>query len=122
MTTLSTGLRRALRIKNTLQENSAGGTSYVGHPFWNCKVTIDHDPKKKNWLCILDDANTGNDKGPGLWSRYRTLTDALRAVDTYGGRMVTTTNMLNPAAGEIPINLASKGGCCDPATETYHCM
>jgi len=36
--------------------------------------------------------------------------------------MTTTYNMLDPTHKEIPIRLADKGGCCDPATETYHSM
>lgn len=32
---------------------------------------------------------------------------------------VTTYNMLNREAGPIWIKEDSKGGCCDPATETY---
>lgn len=36
--------------------------------------------------------------------------------------MTTTYNMLDPDRKPIPIRLADKGGCCDPATETYHSM
>ncbi len=36
--------------------------------------------------------------------------------------MTTTYNMMDPDRKPIPIRLADKGGCCDPATETYHCM
>jgi hypothetical protein len=35
---------------------------------------------------------------------------------------VPTYNMLNRAAGEFPISWQNKGSCCDPATESYHCM
>ena len=34
--------------------------------------------------------------------------------------MTTTYNMLDPERRPIPIRRADKGGCCDPATETYH--
>lgn len=36
--------------------------------------------------------------------------------------MTTTYNMLDPTRKPIPIRMSDKGGCCDPATETYHCM
>ena len=36
--------------------------------------------------------------------------------------MTTTYNMLDPQRRPIPIRKADKGGCCDPATETYHSM
>jgi hypothetical protein len=36
--------------------------------------------------------------------------------------MTTTYNMLDPDRKPIPIRIADKGGCCDPATERYHCM
>ena len=34
--------------------------------------------------------------------------------------MTTTYNMLDPDRRPIPIRRSEKGGCCDPATETYH--
>ena len=36
--------------------------------------------------------------------------------------LVETYNMLNPDAGPVMIKAYLKGTCCDPATETYHCM
>lgn len=36
--------------------------------------------------------------------------------------MTTTYNMLDPTRKPIPIRMADLGGCCDPATETYHSM
>lgn len=36
--------------------------------------------------------------------------------------MTTTYNMLDPDRKPIPIRKADLGGCCDPATERYHCM
>jgi hypothetical protein len=36
--------------------------------------------------------------------------------------MVVTYNMLNPKGGPVMIHKSQLGGCCDPATETYHCM
>jgi hypothetical protein len=35
---------------------------------------------------------------------------------------VETYNMLDPERRPIKIRKSQKGGCCDPATETYHCM
>ena len=42
--------------------------------------------------------------------------------NVWGNEPVMTYNMLNRKAGEFPIARKDKGGCCDPATETYHCM
>lgn len=36
--------------------------------------------------------------------------------------LVDTYNMLDPERKPIKIPLSQKGGCCDPATESYHCM
>lgn len=36
--------------------------------------------------------------------------------------MTTTYNMLDPTRKPIPIRMSDLGGCCDPATETYHSM
>lgn len=36
--------------------------------------------------------------------------------------MTTTYNMLDPERKPIPIRKSQLGGCCDPATETYHSM
>lgn len=35
---------------------------------------------------------------------------------------VETYNMLDPERKPIKIRKSLKGGCCDPATETYHAM
>lgn len=53
---------------------------------------------------------------------FRTQREALTALDKWGDEPVMTYNMLNREAGEFPIARRQKGGCCDPATETYHCM
>lgn len=36
--------------------------------------------------------------------------------------LVDTYNMLDPERKPLKIRLSQKGGCCDPATESYHCM
>lgn len=36
--------------------------------------------------------------------------------------MTTTYNMMDPERKPIAIRKSQLGGCCDPATETYHCM
>ena len=36
--------------------------------------------------------------------------------------MVETYNMLNPHGDKVMIRKSQLGGCCDPATETYHSM
>jgi hypothetical protein len=33
-----------------------------------------------------------------------------------------TINMLNSKGGYVEISAGAYGGCCDPATERYHCM
>lgn len=35
---------------------------------------------------------------------------------------VDTYSMLDPNRTPIKIKKSKKGGCCDPATERYHCM
>lgn len=53
----------------------------------------------------------------------RTFNEALNWVENvWGNEPVMTYNMLNREAGEFPIARKHRGGCCDPATETYHCM
>lgn len=42
--------------------------------------------------------------------------------DTNINTMTTTYSMMDPDRKPIPIRLADKGGCCDPATETYWSM
>lgn len=52
-----------------------------------------------------------------------TLDGAMHWVaNVWGNEPVMTYNMLNRAAGEFQIARKNKGGCCDPATERYHCM
>jgi len=48
--------------------------------------------------------------------------DTKEAYDKNVNIEVETYNMLDPTHKPIKIRLADKGGCCDPATETYHCM
>lgn len=40
--------------------------------------------------------------------------------DTNLNTWTETYNMLDPLRRPIKIRKADKGGCCDPATETYH--
>ena len=35
---------------------------------------------------------------------------------------VWSRNMLNPKAGLFPIGARDFGSCCDPSSESYHCM
>ena len=53
---------------------------------------------------------------------FNTQREALAELDKWGDEPVMTYNMLNREAGEFPIARRQKGGCCDPSTETYHCM
>jgi hypothetical protein len=54
---------------------------------------------------------------------YRTVKEAFEYLQyIWGNEQVMTCNILNPAAGKFPIARSLKGGCCDPGTETYHCM
>jgi hypothetical protein len=52
---------------------------------------------------------------------YYTCTDQ-EHYDKHVNVMTTTYNMLDPERKPIAIRKADKGGCCDPATETYHSM
>lgn len=77
--------------------------------------------------------------GPGCYETERAakgqLTKAIAAgkvtaewkvidVQTYRDNepMVDTYNLLDPDKKPIKIRISEKGGCTDPATETYHCM
>lgn len=56
-------------------------------------------------------------------ARAKSLNEAMNWVaNVWGNEPVMTHNMLNREAGEFPIARKEKGGCCDPATERYHCM
>ncbi len=65
-----------------------------------------------------------------MTKRNKKVIDVTRAVavasreeyDANINVMTTTYNMMDPDRKPIPIRLADKGGCCDPATETYHSM
>ena len=93
-------------------------TGYHGRPFWSVDVLISKTGTGEcKWE--LNAEVDGIDRSPVF---YVTLNAALRAVQKIGGEKVTTRNILNPEAGEFEIDRASKGGCCDPGTETYHCM
>lgn len=60
-------------------------------------------------------ATKANKKSPGWVADTQEHYDAINV-------MTTTYNMLDPERKPIPIRLADKGGCCDPATEMYHTM
>lgn len=42
--------------------------------------------------------------------------------DNHINVMTTTYSMMDPERKPIAIRMADKGGCCDPATETYWSM
>ena len=44
------------------------------------------------------------------------------AAYTAADPIVETYNMLDPERKPVPIRKSLLGGCCDPATETYHSM
>jgi hypothetical protein len=100
---------------------------YMGFAYWMTKVTIKKLPVKTfNWALYVERKSYDDDGNPAFEmlheAAYRTLGDALAKVAEVGNMMVTTTNILNPEAGELEIRLAEKGGCTDPGTELYHCM
>lgn len=47
---------------------------------------------------------------------------ALGLLKEANGYKVYSVNILNASAGLIEIEARSKGSCCDPAMESYHCM
>lgn len=110
-------LMKALRMKRV---NCGSTTMYEGRPFWNVRAHIIRLGNAK-WRAVIEDKN---DDAPAatVFDTFKLRRHALTFIANYGGRMTTTTNILNPKAGEIPIALSLKGGCCDPGTETYHCM
>ena len=53
----------------------------------------------------------------------KTFNEALGWVsNVWGNEPVETYNMLNRKAGPLTISRKERGGCCDPATETYWSM
>ena len=64
-----------------------------------------------HWAPFRGGASTA--KSSHWWVRFKVVPNR---------DMVETYNMLNPEAGVVMIEAHLKGGCCDPATETYHCM
>jgi hypothetical protein len=58
-------------------------------------------------------------RGPGMKGRREKAMAMLREANDY---YVETYNMLKPKAGKLLIHNLDAGGCCDPSTETYHCM
>ena len=42
--------------------------------------------------------------------------------NVWGEEKVASYNILNREAGVVWVSRKHKGGCCDPATERYHCM
>jgi len=95
-----------------LKFNAAG--NLVGRPYWGVEVEISKDGKQWTMVMIVDDEI--------FEIKSVTRKALLTAIYDTGADEVMTCNILNPDAGEFPIARASKGGCCDPATETYHSM
>ena len=93
------------------QEN----TVYRARPFWGVEARI--TKVGDSWFCSI------KVDGEMVETRsHRTREAAAASVGPYGSQQVETKNILNPEAGVIMIDRASKGGCTDPGTETYHCM
>ena len=107
-------LQSQLKIKRI---NNERGLAYIGRPFWCVNVRIQKTSGDCPWALQVwvDDVER-----PVVF--HASLKNALIAVVRIGREKVTTRNILNPQAGEFEIDRASKGGCCDPGTETYHCM
>jgi hypothetical protein len=77
-------------------------------------VTVKKASKKGGWNVYVNDVYKDG---------FNFLNDAMNWVaNVWGNEPVMTYNMLNREAGEFPIARKQKGGCCDPATERYHCM
>jgi hypothetical protein len=102
-------LLKTLRLKKC--ENG-----YHGRPYWGVDALVSKTDNG-NWSLslIVDD----HDRGISL---YPTRQAALEAIVKVGSETTKTVNILNPEAGEFDISRSEKGGCCDPSTETYHCM
>lgn len=113
-------LRKQLKIKKM------GIGSYEGRPYWGHKANIYHASTGAWNLSITEHVdfpdNSGWSWNPVYQHSYRTMNQALIAINEYGKNEVETINILNPEAGKFMISLHQKGGCCDPGTERYHCM
>lgn len=87
-----------------------------GWPFYGTYVEIEKT-EAGNWELRAE--VDGSDRGRQL---FKTRKEAFSAVFAIGRETVKTYNILNREAGEFDIDRASRGGCCDPATERYHSM
>ena len=96
-----------------LKKNAEGNLK--GRPFWGVIVEVAKVGKIWEVDCMVDDELRE-------MPEFHTRREALDAIFKIGWEPVRTHNILNPEAGEFTIDRASKGGCCDPATETYHSM
>ena len=75
--------------------------------------------KKKNRIA-QEYATRYNDPQPEAVTTYAVA--SWEDFDTKINTWTETYNMLDPAKKPIKIRRSELGGCCDPATETYHCM
>lgn len=88
----------------------------TGRPFAGVSVDSLYRQPSGEWraVCTVDDRRVvyvGN-----------TRETVLKLIAAHGRDIKMTRNILNPDAGEIEIERAAWGGCCDPGTERYHCM
>ena len=99
--------------KMHLKINAAG--NLVGRTYWGIESEISKANGKWTLVMIIDDEEI-------VEIEAKTRGALLEAIAERGSDELMTCNILNPDAGEFPISRSMKGGCCDPATETYHSM
>lgn len=105
----------ALKKETGAKKTHAG--AYTGKPWWGVEY----------WVVKLNAAtwelSLKVDEKPMEVFYHNTLAAALESLLPLKAETLTTTNMLNPEAGEIPIPRYAKGVVyLDPAYNTYHEM
>jgi hypothetical protein len=103
-------------MQNRPKKVQAGVYTFLGYTIFRSK--------NGKWFASLDDRTAAYQ--PSLQNRFPAAVGYAKTRDELlpmiAEQQVMTYNMLNRAAGEFPISWQNKGTCCDPATESYHCM
>ena len=113
-----------MSLMKTLKMKRIEPGLYRGRPYWGTTAEIRkaRGVTRFTWYLLIEQKDDGGNVIGLINGVFRTIENALLRIELFGHKKVKTTNILNPEAGEFDIELSLKGGCCDPATERYHCM
>jgi len=104
------------RLHMAAQETGSNYRAWQGRPYYGVSAFMCKHPQTK-WTVLLTVDGVERER-----AEFSTRKAALQAIADTGRDMVETYNCLNRDAGTFLIERSAKGGCCDPATETYHSM